>query len=133
MAGGRLLLPAKCPRCLASLLRPDVPVDGLPSVGLLAGVGGRIGFIHLSQVYGSLRRRFVDVADLPGAVEAFACPSCLHGLPAHGICACGAPMVEVDLEGGGLLGFCTRNGCREHHLQFEEIDDAFVVFEGQGE
>lgn len=133
MPGARLLLRAKCPRCLASLLCPGLPVDGLPSLDLVACVRGTAGHVHLSQVYGSFEKLFLGVPDVPGSREEFRCSRCGEPLPVKGPCACGADLVEVELEEGGLLRFCTRNGCREHHLEFEEPDDAFLLYDSQDE
>jgi hypothetical protein len=133
MGGSELVLQAKCPRCGASLMSPDVVVDGRPSVDLLADVGGAVGHIHLSPVYGNFHKRVLGVHEVPGSVETISCPRCLVPFPVRGACACGAPLVELDLVCGGLMRFCTRDGCREHHLEFEEPDDAFLLYENQGE
>ncbi len=133
MSGSLLLLAAKCPRCLSPLACRAVEVDGLPSIDLLAGIGDRVGHVHLSAIYGSFHRRFCGFPDIPGSVAEFCCPRCHEPFPIHGLCLCKAPMVAVDLAGGGFLRICSRNGCRQHHLEFEEANDAFLLYDSQAE
>lgn len=133
MPGSTIRLPAKCPKCAAPLMSAQVRVDGLPSVDMLARVGGLQGHIYLSQVYGSYDKRFAGVADISGSVAESSCPHCREPFPYQLPCACGAPMIGVDLVCGGIIKICTRNGCRRHFLQFVDVDDAFTLFESQEE
>jgi len=40
-------------------------------------------------------------------------------------------MVGISLKIGGTIKFCTRNGCTCHSLEFESVDDAFMLFQSQ--
>lgn len=133
MAGSTLNLQVKCPRCFASLMCKDIQVDGRPSIDVRAKVGVLEGHIYLSQVYGSYEKVFGGVPDVRGSIETFSCPHCDAPLPVQQTCPCGAPMVGIDLVIGGIIRFCTRNGCEEHHLEFDNPDDAFVLYESQTE
>jgi len=121
----------KCPACGASLMNEDHQIDGLPAVRLQAKVGPQIGFVYLSQIYGSYKKHFVDVDEEDGLIADFSCPNCDQAFPVEGICECKAPMIGLQLQVGGMIKFCSRNGCRRHSLEFEDIDDVFLLFRSQ--
>ncbi|MBN1426305.1 hypothetical protein JXA88_17275 [Candidatus Fermentibacteria bacterium] len=114
-------------------MNPYVLVDDLPSIHLAVRREGTAGNVYLSQLYGSHAKRFENVEDIPGAVTPFTCPHCGAGFRAHHPCECGAPMVWVHLTMGGTVNFCTRNGCTRHSLEFEDPDEAFILFQSQDE
>jgi len=122
----------KCPRCGHSLMNPRAEVDGLPGIDLEAMVRSRLGHVFLSQVYGCYDKQFSGVEDVEGSIASFSCPHCHEPLPVVGDCDdCGAPMIELRLQIGGLVKICTRNGCRKHALEFEDADQLFELFESQ--
>jgi len=118
----------KCPNCGKSLMNPSVQVDNLPSIELEAVIENKKGRIYLSQIYGSYNKIFEGVDDILDAVVQCACPSCHELLPIVKSCTCKAPAASVNLELGGSVNFCTRNGCKGHSLEFENPDDAFKLF-----
>lgn len=131
--GSQLRLTVKCPACGKPLMNPDVVVDGLPSIQLAVRTAGETGDVYLSQVYGSYAKRFDHVADVPGSITPFCCPHCDASFKAQHPCECGAPMIWVHLIMGGTVNFCTRNGCTRHSLEFEDPDEAFILFQSQDE
>lgn len=130
---GPLRILVKCPNCGKSLMNPGHEVDKLPSVDLKAKVGSKVGHIYLSQIYGSYNKDFEDVDDISGSVAEVSCSKCHNPFPVHRICECKAPMVGFNLELGGIIKICTRNGCKEHSLEFVDASHAFSLFQSQDE
>lgn len=126
-----LKITVKCPNCRESLMNQDHPVDELPSIHIKVKVVDRIGDLYLSTIYGSYNKRFENVADVAGGIVECSCPHCFVPFPFHQNCECGAPIAGLSLCIGGTIKFCTRNGCRHHSLEFEEIDSAFMLFQNQ--
>ncbi len=124
-------IPVKCPECDNSLMNQKVLVDELPAIELEAKLGEQVGKIFLSQEYGNYDKKFVDVDDVIGQVATLFCPNCHHPLPVVQICACKAPMIGLQLEVGGMIKICSRNGCKQHSLEFEDVNDAFMLFQRQ--
>lgn len=129
--GGRVRTIVKCLTCRKSLMNPDVRVDDLPSIHLGAKVIEKTGNIYLSQIYGSLNKKFEDVDDIKDSVALFFCPHCHNPFPVHEMCECGAPMIDLNLEVGGVIKIGTRNACEHRSLQFVEADDMFSLFHDQ--
>ena len=121
----------KCSQCGHSLMNPQLLLDGQPSIDLQAKVRDRLGHIYLSRVFGSYAKQFSGVADIPGSVAEFSCPHCHNPFPVTQVCECHAPVIGLHLEIGGLVKFCTRNGCRRHWLEFEDAEEVFELFEAQ--
>jgi len=105
-----------CPRCSHSLLDPDFPVDGHPSVRCSVAFDGGHGWVRLSSVYGS--SSLAAERDIPvGTVARFFCPHCHAQLAGMSTCpACEAPMVPMMVRGGGILWICSRRGCENRML-----------------
>ena len=123
----RIKISVKCPHCKKSLMDERVLIDDLPSIKLEAKQGDRIGAIYLSQEYGSYHKKFEKVEDIIGSVVLFSCPHCHEPFPITQICECKAPMIGIQLEVGGMIKICSRNGCKRHALEFEDINDAFML------
>ncbi|MFZ0390272.1 MAG: hypothetical protein WAN36_07405 [Calditrichia bacterium] len=117
----------KCPNCSHSLMNEDKLIDELPAIEMEAKSGDRLGKIFLSQEYGSYNKDFSEIPDVVGQVVGFSCPQCHQQLPVVEICECKAPMVGLQLLVGGKIKICSRNGCKRHALEFEDINDAFVL------
>ncbi len=126
--GHQINIPVKCSNCGKSLLTDKVKLDGLPAIELEAKMGGKLGKIYLSQIYGSYEKKFEGVKDVVGAIAAFSCPHCHEPFPVLQICECKAPMIGLQLEYGGTIKICSRNGCKRHALEFEDVNDAFMLF-----
>ena len=129
----KIRIQVKCPACGASLMNEDHKIDDLASIRLQAKIGPKIGFVYLSQVYGSYSKEFEDIDDNNGLIADFSCPNCDQAFPVETLCECKAPMIGIQLQVGGMIKFCSRNGCQRHSLEFEDIDDAFLLFRSQDE
>ncbi|MBF0573668.1 MAG: hypothetical protein HQK69_07905 [Desulfamplus sp.] len=127
----QIKIEVSCPSCLKSLMNPQVKVDDLPSIEILAKLSGKSGTIFLSQIYGSYEKKFVNVEDINDAVVDCSCPKCQKPFPIQKICSCNAPLATLNLDIGGRINFCTRNGCPHHSVEFENLDSAFILFQKQ--
>jgi NADH-quinone oxidoreductase subunit E len=105
-----------CPRCNHSLMDPEFPVDGQPSVRCSVTFDGGHGWVRLSSVYGS-GSLAADPEVPAGTVARFFCPHCYAQLVGMSVCpACEAPMVPMMVRGGGILQICSRRGCENRTL-----------------
>lgn len=127
----QIKIKVNCPFCRNSLMNPAVQIDDLPSIEISAKISGKSGQVYLSQLYGSYQKKFVGVEDIPESVVECFCPKCHKPLPIHKECSCNAPVSTLNLEIGGRIHFCTRNGCKHHSVEFENIDDAYLLFQQQ--
>ncbi len=123
----QIKISVKCPLCQESLMNDKVTIDDLPSIEIEAKVKENLGKIYLSQIYGSYSKKFDKVKDEVGSVASLFCPQCHQPLPIIQNCECEAAMVGMQLEVGGIIKICSRNGCRRHSLEFEDINDAFML------
>ena len=117
----------KCPTCHRSLMNDAELIDNLPVIELEAKIAEKVGQIFLSQVYGSFTKKFLNVDDIVGTIANLSCPHCHQPLPVIQNCDCQAPLVGMQLEVGGIIKICSRNGCKRHSLEFEDVNDAFML------
>jgi hypothetical protein len=102
-------------------------LDNLAVIELEAKIGKKVGKILLSQLYGSYTKKFSNVDDVMGSVAVFSCVHCHQPLPVIQNCDCRAPLVGMQLEVGGMIKICSRNGCKMHSLEFQDVNDAFML------
>jgi len=105
-----------CARCNHSLMDPDHPVDGHPSIRVTLAFDGVHGHIRLSSLYGSYNVE--SDQEIPiGTVADFFCPHCHAHLTGSSNCPeCSTPMVPMIVRGGGIVQICSRRGCKGHIL-----------------
>lgn len=119
-----LSLKLKCPTCGASLMDQDRLVDNEPSIRLGIAVGEEKGTINLSSIYGSYNY-IADIDIKKDEIAEFSCPHCTAHLNADLEClSCGADMVPLYLDMGGKVSFCSRSGCKDHKVEFEDLSIA---------
>ena len=114
----------KCPYCSASLMDPESLVDNETSIALHIDISKKKGDINLSSIYGSYN--YVCNIDSPKDVIAvFSCPHCGKDLNTKVECkVCKAPMTSLILDMGGKISYCTRSGCKNHSVEFEDLNNA---------
>ena len=119
-----LALKVKCPVCSKSLMDKQKLVDNEPSIKLNIEIGDKKGTINLSSIYGSYN--YVTPFDLPdGELASFSCPHCSALLKDQNSClSCDAPMTYFHLDMGGKISICSRNGCKNHKAEFEDLSVA---------
>ncbi len=117
-------LKLKCPVCNESLMDHDHLVDNEPSIKLKIKIAGKKGAINLSSIYGSYN--YISNIELPkGEIAKFTCPHCSAHIISDAEClTCSAPMVPFYLDMGGKVSICSRSGCKNHKVEFEDLSDA---------
>jgi ssDNA-binding Zn-finger/Zn-ribbon topoisomerase 1 len=99
-------------------------VDNEPSISLNIKSGSNKGVIHLSSIYGSYNYSS-DIKIPVGEVATFSCTHCDAVLNSKSEClTCGAEMVPFYLDMGGKVSICSRSGCKNHHVEFEDLSHA---------
>ena len=58
-------------------------------------------------------------------IVSFYCPNCKSEINAEDVCnECGAPIVSLILDMGGKVSFCSRKGCKNHNIGFDDLSEA---------
>ena len=105
-----------CPRCNHSLMDPEHPIDGYPSIRVTISFGRKHGWHRLSSLYGSYNFKSEHHRPL-GVVAHYFCPHCHSELIGSSECPeCGTTMVPMIVRGGGIAQVCPRRGCKGHLL-----------------
>jgi len=119
-----LTLTLKCPHCGVSLMDPDVLVDGETSIALHIDIMKKRGDINLSSIYGSYN--YVSNIECPlDKIAVFSCPHCGKDINTESECkVCKAPMASLILDMGGKISYCSRSGCKNHSVEFEDLNNA---------
>lgn len=124
----RISLQIKCPNCRRSLMDDEVKLHGAPSIKLNIMTPEDRGTINLCSVY----ECFDHVSDIPvkkDTVVEFSCPKCNKELLVKEECKlCDAPMVSFVLQTGGRVNFCSRSGCSNHYVAFEDLSTELSKF-----
>ncbi len=117
-------LSLKCRFCGESLMDKNVLVDNEPSIKLDVKHGGKKGVINLSSIYGSYN--YTCTIEIPrDQIARFSCPHCRKEVNSDVEClSCGAEMVPFYLDMGGKVSICSRSGCKNHHVEFEDLSQA---------
>jgi len=105
-----------CARCNHTLMDPDHPLDGYPSVCVTVSFAREHFPLWLSSLYGSFNVESRE--DFPmDAVVDFFCPHCHAHLVGGSSCPeCTAPMVPMIVRGGGIVQICSKRTCKGHIL-----------------
>lgn len=114
-------LSLKCRFCGESLMDKETLVDNESSIKLNVKHGDKEGTINLSSIYGSYN--YTCNIDIPkGEVAEFNCTHCHKEMNTENEClSCGAEMVPFYLDMGGKVSICSRSGCKNHHVEFEDL------------
>ncbi|MCX6273410.1 MAG: hypothetical protein NTU44_19755 [Bacteroidetes bacterium] len=111
----------KCTVCGVSIMDREHTVDNKPSIHMKIEMGGVKGNVYLSSIYGS----YNFTCDIPmntGEIVSFTCPHCDKEISSNSEClTCGAPMVPFYLDMGGKVSICSRSGCKNHFVEFEDL------------
>lgn len=118
----------KCPNCGHSVMDDKKLIDNEPSIHLLIACAGQRGEINLSSIYGSYN--YTASIDLPREeIAEFYCPHCEKEIRSGNEClTCGAHMVPFYLDMGGKVSICSRSGCKNHFVEFEDLSIALRRF-----
>lgn len=119
-----LALTVKCPICNKSLMDSTLLVDNEASIKLNVEIAEQKGTINLSSIYGSYN--YNTSLSMPmDQVATFSCPHCLGVVKDESKClTCDAPMVPFYLDMGGKVSICSRSGCKQHKVEFDDLSVA---------
>ena len=105
-----------CSRCNHSLMDPENPLDGFPSIRVTQSFGHLHGWLRLSSLYGSYHSTAEYEVPSAAVIQLF-CPHCHTELIGATDCPeCGVRMVPMIVRGGGVVQICPRRDCRGHIL-----------------
>lgn len=117
-------LSVKCPECGTYLMDHKNLVDNVPSIKLGINVIGASGSIWISATYGSYNFK-TDIEIPEGAIAEFTCSHCNAEIISKAECSlCEAPLIPLVLDIGGKVHFCSRKGCKNHNVEFEDLSVA---------
>ena len=118
----------KCPNCHKSLMDYNYPLKERPSIKLNIEIANNRGTIHLCSIYGCYDHES-DIELPKGEIARIYCPNCNKEVKSTELCrVCDAPMVPFILEIGGRVNICSRSGCTQHYVAFEDLSDAIRKF-----
>ena len=105
-----------CPHCNHSFKDETFVIDGYPSLKINVAMDHKEGWIRLSCLYGSYS--VSTEFEIPeGTIVNFICPHCNSEIHSTSDCSgCGAPMIPMLVDGGGIVQICSRRGCKNHML-----------------
>ena len=105
-----------CPHCNHSFKDETFTIDGYPSLKINIAMDHQQGWIRLSCLYGSYN--VSTEFEIPeGKIVDFICPHCNLQIRSTSDCSqCGAPMIPMLVDGGGIVRICSRRGCKSHIL-----------------
>ena len=122
----QIALTVKCPHCQATLMDNDFRINNKDAIKLNIRISGdQKGSIWLSSIYGDFN--YTSDLKIPeDEVVQFYCPHCSSLLNRSNISCdlCGAAVVSFNCVVGGRVNICSRNGCRNHAVVFEDLDTA---------
>jgi ssDNA-binding Zn-finger/Zn-ribbon topoisomerase 1 len=99
-------------------------VDNEASIRLKIKIGRKEGMIYLSSIYGSYNH-ISDININENVIARFYCNSCKQEITSDVEClTCGAPMVPFYLDMGGKVSICSRAGCKNHLVEFGDLNIA---------
>lgn len=121
-------LAVKCPHCAETLMDNNHIVHGYPSVKVNIETARARGVIWLCSIY--------DCFDHENNIELsedeetrFYCPHCNQSLMLETLCGhCKAQMVGFNIKVGGKVDICSRKGCKNHYVVFENLADEINKF-----
>jgi len=121
-------LSVKCPFCGKSLMDHEEPLSGKPSIKLNIQTKNSRGTIHLCSIYECYDYKTEEPLIEKEIVE-FTCPHCNKILNTKIVChTCDAPMVSLLLKTGGKVSLCSRTGCANHYVAFEDLSTELQKF-----
>jgi len=101
-------------------------LDGNSAIVLTMHYRGQTAPLQLSSIYGSFRFA-VDEEVEPGSVTELLCPRCHRSVLIGSACkVCAARLARLRLAVGGEVFFCSRRGCKFHHIELSDPENSLV-------
>jgi ssDNA-binding Zn-finger/Zn-ribbon topoisomerase 1 len=106
----------------------EVKLNDYPSIKLNISTSKDRGTIHLCSIY-ECYDHVSDIELEKGEVVEVSCPQCNKELLSKEECLeCGAPMINFVLRIGGRVSICSRYGCPNHYVAFQDISRELAKF-----
>ncbi len=117
----QISLSVKCPFCGKLLMDEEERIHDKPSIRLNIQTKQERGVIYLCSIYECYDYK-TEVPLQEKEVVEFTCPHCNKELNTKEECqSCHAPMVALLLTTGGRVSLCSRTGCPNHYVAFEDL------------
>lgn len=118
----RIALDVKCPHCDESLMDLKHQINGRPSIKVNISTDRDRGVLWLCAVYGCIaHEKDIDIRE--NEEVSFYCPSCNKSLKRNVFCKmCDSSMIGFNIKAGGRVNICSRNGCENHYVVFEDLN-----------
>ncbi|MCD4666067.1 MAG: hypothetical protein K8R68_12420 [Bacteroidales bacterium] len=116
-------LNVKCPHCGKSFMDEEQLLHEKPGIKLNVESDNGRGTVRLCSVYGCYDH-LSDFDLKEGEISRFFCPHCNKELISNDHCDsanCNAPMIPLTLKLGGKVFICSRHGCNNHFVAFEDL------------
>jgi len=125
----RVAVKVSCPHCNTLLMDDNHLINNKNSIYLKIAFPGHKGNIYLSSIYGDYNYT-CDIAIPDDKVVEFICPHCNQNLQRKNVKCdiCSAPIVSFICTVGGRINICSRHGCKNHYVVFENLDTAVRKF-----
>lgn len=124
----KISLQVKCPHCQKSLMDEEVKLHDVPSIRLNIQTPDERGTVNLCSIYECFDH-LSDIKLKKDTIVEFSCPHCNKELLVKEECRlCDAPMVSFVLQTGGRVNFCSRHGCMNHYVAFEDLSTELSSF-----
>jgi len=118
----------KCPHCRISLMDKETLIDEKPTIKLNIQTSSSFGTIRLCSIYGCFKH-VCDISLKEGETVRFFCQDCNQEIKGKTPCeVCDAPMISFPIKSGGKVNFCSRKGCKNHFVAFEDLDTEIKKF-----
>jgi len=123
-----LTLFLKCPHCGESFMDDQHLINNKPGIKVDIVTKNGQGHLWLCPIYGCFQHESdIDIYD--NEIVTMNCPHCNQTLLRDITCQnCSAPMVGFNINVGGKVDICSRKGCQNHYIVFEEADDLINLF-----
>lgn len=125
-----IALSVRCPLCDESLMDDNHHLNNKPGIRLRIETSQKQkGAIWLSSIYGDYNYSCeFHITDQD--VVTFTCPHCNQNLVRKNTACeiCGAPLVSFNADVGGKVSICSRNGCRNHFVVFDDLEAVIRKF-----
>ena len=124
----QISLHVNCPHCRKSLMDEEKLLQDHPSIKLNIVTPEERGVLHLCSIYECYDHE-TDLELKKGTIVDFYCPKCNKELLVNEECnVCSAPMVAFVLKVGGRVSICSREGCANHYIAFQDLSAELSKF-----
>ncbi len=119
-----IVLSVKCPHCKTSLMDDSTILKGKPGIRINIETEKERGVLWLCPIYNCFTHKSnIEIAD--DEPVKFFCPHCNKSLNSDIRCKlCDASLVDLNINIGGKVHVCSRKGCKNHFVVFEDLNDA---------